>query len=68
MPYTLKQIGCRPWTLNGLSVRLSKVPGPRPRHFVSRQQDLSDGFDAKFMNSGHSGWKAIGHPVRMHTP
>ena len=23
------------------------------------------GFDAKYMNSGHSGWKAIGHPVRL---
>jgi len=25
------------------------------------------GFDAKYMNSGHSGWKAIGHPVRPNT-
>jgi Fe-Mn family superoxide dismutase len=25
------------------------------------------GFDAKYMNSGHSGWKAIGAPVRLHT-
>jgi hypothetical protein len=23
------------------------------------------GFDAKYMNSGHSGWKAIGPPVKM---
>ena len=23
------------------------------------------GFDAKYMNSGHSGWRAIGHPVLM---
>jgi len=23
------------------------------------------GFDAKFMNSGHSGWKAVGAPVRL---
>ena len=23
------------------------------------------GFDAKYMNSGHSGWKAIGHPIKM---
>jgi superoxide dismutase, Fe-Mn family len=81
----------------------------RPRHFVSRQQDIAEGvewrdpeqiqewigelsksepvvvycaygfhigcktaiklreagFDAKYMNSGHSGWKAIGHPVRL---
>jgi superoxide dismutase, Fe-Mn family len=81
----------------------------RPRHFVSRQQDIADGiewrdpeqfdkwvgelsksepvvvycaygfhvgcgtavklrelgFDAKYMNSGHSGWKATGGPVRM---
>ena len=22
------------------------------------------GFDAKYMNSGHSGWKAIGHPIK----
>jgi chromate transporter len=26
------------------------------------------GFDAKYVNSGHSGWKAIGHPVRMEQP
>jgi Fe-Mn family superoxide dismutase len=25
------------------------------------------GFDAKYMNSGHSGWKAIGHPLRLNT-
>ena len=25
------------------------------------------GFDAKYMNSGHSGWKAIGAPMKMHT-
>ena len=81
----------------------------RPRHLVSRQQDIAEGvewrdpeqihewigelsksepvvvycaygfhigcktaiklraagFDAKYMNSGHSGWKAIGHPVRL---
>jgi Fe-Mn family superoxide dismutase len=24
------------------------------------------GFDARYMNSGHSGWKAIGHPLKMH--
>ncbi len=23
------------------------------------------GFDAMYMNSGHSGWKAIGHPVKL---
>lgn len=23
------------------------------------------GFDAKYMNSGHSGWKAVGHPMRL---
>lgn len=82
----------------------------RPRHFVSRQQDIAEGirwrdpeqlqewmgelsksepvvvycaygfhvgcktaiklreagFDAKYMNSGHSGWKASGGPIRMH--
>jgi len=81
----------------------------RPKHFVSRQQDIADGvqwrdpervgewmgelskekpvvvycaygfhvgcrtaialrdagFDAKFMNVGHSGWKAVGAPVKM---
>src|SRR5689334_5633757 len=81
----------------------------RPRHFVSRQQDIASGiewrdpeqldkwvgelsksepvvvycaygfhvgcgtavklrelgFDARYMNSGHSGWKATGGPVRM---
>ncbi len=26
------------------------------------------GFDAKYMNSGHSGWKAIGGPLQMHAP
>ena len=25
------------------------------------------GFDAKYMNSGHSGWKAVGAPLRMST-
>jgi superoxide dismutase, Fe-Mn family len=83
----------------------------RPRHLVSRQQDIAEGiewrdpeqlqewigelskaepvvvycaygfhvgcktaiklreagFDAKYMNSGHSGWKAIGHPIRLKT-
>jgi Fe-Mn family superoxide dismutase len=24
------------------------------------------GFDARYMNSGHSGWKAIGAPVKLH--
>lgn len=81
----------------------------RPRHFVSRQQDIAEGvtwrdpeqldrwigeiskaepvvvycaygyhvgcrtatklrdagFDARYMDSGHSGWKAIGHPVKL---
>jgi Fe-Mn family superoxide dismutase len=81
----------------------------RPRHFVTRQQEIAEGipwrdpeqlqdwigqlsksgpvvvycaygyhvgcktavklreagFDAKYMNSGHSGWKAIGAPVRL---
>ena len=25
------------------------------------------GFDAKYMNSGHSGWKAVGYPLKMNT-
>jgi Fe-Mn family superoxide dismutase len=25
------------------------------------------GFDAKYMNSGHSGWKAVGAPLRLNT-
>jgi Fe-Mn family superoxide dismutase len=25
------------------------------------------GFDAKYMDSGHSGWRAIGHPLRVYT-
>jgi Fe-Mn family superoxide dismutase len=81
----------------------------RPRHFVSRQQEIADGirwrdpeqlqewvgelskaepvvvycaygfhigcktaiklreagFDAKYMNSGHSGWKAVGAPIKL---
>jgi len=81
----------------------------RPRHFVSRQQDIAEGirwrdpeqlqewigelsksepvvvycaygfhigcktaiklreagFDARYMNSGHSGWKATGGPIKM---
>jgi Fe-Mn family superoxide dismutase len=81
----------------------------RPRHFVSRQQDIAAdipwrdreqiqqwmgelsksepvvvycaygfhigcktaiklreaGFDAKYMNSGHSGWRAVGGPVKL---
>ena len=83
----------------------------RPKHFVSRQQDIADGvtwkdpervnewmgelskekpvvvycaygfhvgcktaitlrdagFDARYMKVGHSGWKAVGAPVKMHT-
>ena len=83
----------------------------RPKHFVSRQQDIAEGitwrdpelvkewmgelsketpvvvycaygfhvgcktaialrdagFDAKYMNVGHSGWKAVGGAVKMHT-
>jgi superoxide dismutase, Fe-Mn family len=83
----------------------------RPKHFVSRQQDIADGvewrdpervgewmgeltkekpvvvycaygfhvgcktaialrdagFDARYMNVGHSGWKAVGGAVKMHT-
>jgi Fe-Mn family superoxide dismutase len=86
-----------------------QVVDVRPRHFVSRQQEIAEGiewrdpeqlqqwigelsktdpvvvycaygfhvgcktaiklreagFDAKYMNSGHSGWKAVGHPVRL---
>ncbi|MGH8672810.1 MAG: Fe-Mn family superoxide dismutase [Burkholderiales bacterium] len=26
------------------------------------------GFDAKYMTAGHSGWRAMGGPIRMHTP
>jgi Fe-Mn family superoxide dismutase len=81
----------------------------RPRHFITRQQDIAEGitwrdpeqlqewigelsktepvvvycaygfhigcktaiklreagFDARYMNSGHSGWKAIGAPLRL---
>ncbi|HEY6966871.1 MAG TPA: Fe-Mn family superoxide dismutase, partial [Burkholderiales bacterium] len=83
----------------------------RPKHFVSRQQDIADGvtwrdpervgewmgelsrekpvvvycaygfhvgcrtavalrdagFDARYMKVGHSGWKAVGAPIRMAT-
>jgi Fe-Mn family superoxide dismutase len=83
----------------------------RPKHFVSRQQDIAEGvtwrdpervqewmgelskekpvvvycaygfhvgcrtaitlrdagFDAKYMNVGHSGWKAVGGPLKMQT-
>ena len=86
-----------------------QVVDVRPRHFVSRQQEIADGiswrdpeqldkwmgelsksepvivycaygfhvgcgtavklreagFDAKYMNSGHMGWKAMGGPVKM---
>jgi Fe-Mn family superoxide dismutase len=82
----------------------------RPRHFVSRQQEIAEGvrwrdpeqlqhwvgelsksepvvvycaygfhvgcktaiklreagFDARYMNSGHSGWKASGGPIKIH--
>jgi Fe-Mn family superoxide dismutase len=26
------------------------------------------GFDAKYMKGGHSAWKAIGGPIKLHTP
>ena len=113
MRYQLKQIYCRPWTLSGLSLNLLESHyenNTRPKHFVSRQQDIADGiewrdpeqlqqwigeldksepvvvycaygfhigcktaiklrdagFDARYMNSGHSGWKAIGHTIRRY--
>jgi Fe-Mn family superoxide dismutase len=88
-----------------------QVVDVRPRHSLSRQQDIAEGvqwrdpdrlqdwigdlsksepvvvycaygfhvgcgmaiklreagFDARYMNSGHSGWKAIGAPVRLST-
>lgn len=91
---------------NGQPVQVIDV---RPRHYLSRQQDIAEGipwrdpdrlqewmsdlsksepvvvycaygfhvgcntavklreagFDAKYMNSGHSGWKAIGGPVLL---
>jgi Fe-Mn family superoxide dismutase len=87
----------------------AQVVDVRPRHFVSRQQEIADGiqwrdpeqldkwigeldksqpvvvycaygfhvgcgtaiklkeagFDARYMNSGHMGWKAMGGPVKM---
>ena len=93
------------------SGRAVQVIDVRPRHFVSRQQEVAEGiewrdpeqlqewigelsksepvvvycaygfhigcktaiklreagFDARYMNSGHSGWKASGGPVRRHT-
>jgi Fe-Mn family superoxide dismutase len=92
------------------SGRPVQVIDVRPRHFVSRQQEIADGirwrdpeqlqdwigelsksdpvvvycahgfhvacrtaiklreagFDAKYMNSGHLGWKASGGPVKLH--
>ncbi len=92
------------------SGRPVQVIDVRPRHFLSRQQDIADGvswkdpeqvqqwmgelsksepvivycaygyhvgcktaiklreagFDARYMDGGHSGWKAAGGPVRMH--
>ena len=91
---------------SGQSVQVIDV---RPRHFVTRQQDIAEGtswrdpeqidqwiaelsrsepvvvycaygfhvgcktaialrdagFDAKYMNVGHSGWKAVGAPLQM---
>jgi len=88
-----------------------KVIDVRPRHFVSRQQEIAEGiewrdpeqlqnwvgelsksdpvvvycaygfhigcktaialrdagFDARYMKGGHSAWKAIGAPTKMHT-
>jgi len=131
MRYPLKPIHCRPWLLNGLSLRLieshyennyggalrrlnaiterlefAQAPGCV---VVSRMQDIIEGatwrdpervqewmgelaksdpvvvfcvygfhvgcrtavalreagFDAKYMKGGHSGWKAMGGPVRL---
>jgi Fe-Mn family superoxide dismutase len=91
--------------------RSLQVIDVRPRHFMSRQQDIADGakwrdperiadwigelsksepvvvycaygfhvgcnaavklreagFDARYMDSGHSGWRAIGAPVKLAT-
>lgn len=45
----------------------------RPRHFVTRQQDIAGGakwrdpeqIDARYMNTGHMGWRALGPTAKL---
>jgi Fe-Mn family superoxide dismutase len=79
MRYTLKQIHCRPWTLSYLSEQLQQWIGDLSKSepvvvycaygfHVGCKTAIKlreAGFDAKYMNSGHSGWKAVGYPLKM---
>lgn len=80
MRYQLKQIYCRPWTLSGPSLKLIESHyennhggALRRLNAVTEQLEalrtaiaLRDaGFDARYMTVGHSGWKAVGAPVKM---
>lgn len=101
MQYSLKPMHCRPWLLNGLSLKLieshyennygaalrrlnaiieqleSLDSESAPGHIINglkrhvgcgTARKLQEaGFDAKYMNSGHLGWKASGGPVRLKT-
>jgi hypothetical protein len=97
MKYNLTPIFCRPWLLNGLSLKLieshyennyggalrrlnaiterlesldfANTPGGAYGFHVgcNTARALREaGFDAKYMKGGHSGWRAIGGPVKLH--
>lgn len=59
MRYQLKQIHCRPWTLSYLSVPLIES------HCESNYGGAMRRLNAKYMNSGHSGWKAAGGALKL---
>ena len=35
------------------------------KYRIKQIQLRQAGFDAKYMNSGHSGWRALGAPVKV---
>jgi Fe-Mn family superoxide dismutase len=59
MRYKLKQIHCRPWTLSVVVYCAYGFHVGCKTAIKLREA----GFDARYMNSGHSGWKAIGAPI-----
>jgi hypothetical protein len=40
-------------------------PTSETRPPIGGRMRYTAGFDAKYMDSGHSGWRAIGAPVRL---
>jgi hypothetical protein len=63
MRYHLAPIFCRPWLLNGLSQRLIES------HYENNYGGALNRLNAiteKLESLGHSAWKAIKGPVKLH--